>query len=262
MELKDKLKKLRQDKGMTQAQLAEALFVSRSTIAKWENGLGLPSEDSMAALKTLFEVSQEAVATSQPEQVILEKNRKLYWIGQIALWCGIVAILALALIIPMAIQSGTYGLTLEMAASVYADNAYVDTGDYRIYYFQFEGDFDDGRHWSMLQGFRPVEKHIWGYTISEEDYTYRVFTQDNYVVGSLVTIKGKHGYYNLIKKAMIYQAQEDPDQPLLWDIPESLITATSIFIGGKEYPLEEGFFFITEEPVRYFTIGDLFFDVT
>ena len=52
MELKDKLKKLRQDKGMTQAQLAEALFVSRSTIAKWENGLGLPSEDSMAALKT------------------------------------------------------------------------------------------------------------------------------------------------------------------------------------------------------------------
>ena len=38
MELKDKLKKLRQEKGLTQAQLAQAVFVSRSTVAKWENG--------------------------------------------------------------------------------------------------------------------------------------------------------------------------------------------------------------------------------
>lgn len=51
MEMKDKLKKLRQEKGMTQAQLAEALFVSRSTVAKWENGLGLPNPESMAALE-------------------------------------------------------------------------------------------------------------------------------------------------------------------------------------------------------------------
>jgi len=42
MELKDKIKQLRREKGLTQAQLADALFVSRSTVAKWENGLGLP----------------------------------------------------------------------------------------------------------------------------------------------------------------------------------------------------------------------------
>ena len=58
MELKDKLKKLRQDKGLTQAQLAEAIFVSRSTVAKWENGLGLPGPDSMAALEELFGISK------------------------------------------------------------------------------------------------------------------------------------------------------------------------------------------------------------
>ena len=34
MELKDKIKNLRKEKGLTQAQLADALFVSRSTVAK------------------------------------------------------------------------------------------------------------------------------------------------------------------------------------------------------------------------------------
>ena len=47
MELKDKIKNLRKEKGLTQAQLADALFVSRSTVAKWEIGLGLPGPDSM-----------------------------------------------------------------------------------------------------------------------------------------------------------------------------------------------------------------------
>ena len=40
MEFKDNLKQMRREKGLTQAQLAEKLFVTRSTVAKWENGLG------------------------------------------------------------------------------------------------------------------------------------------------------------------------------------------------------------------------------
>ena len=59
MELRDKLKKLRKDHNLTQAQLADAIFVSRSTVAKWENGLGLPSKDSMAALERLYGISKE-----------------------------------------------------------------------------------------------------------------------------------------------------------------------------------------------------------
>ena len=35
---KDKLKELRMQKGISQYELAENLFVSRSAIAKWENG--------------------------------------------------------------------------------------------------------------------------------------------------------------------------------------------------------------------------------
>lgn len=261
MELKDKLKKLRKDKGLTQAQLADAIFVSRSTVAKWENGLGLPGPDSMAALEELFNVPQAEVATSEPETVIVSKNRRLHIIGQAAIWAGVLAITILTAILPFAIHSGNYGFTPEKAAGNYKDNQYIDTGDYRIYYFQFQGDWDDGRQWSSLQGFKPVKKHLWGCTVSEEDYSYRVFTRDNYVVGRLYSIKGRDGYYNLLQKAGIYKAAGQPEEPMVWDIPVELITAVSVSINGNEYELLESFFFITTEPVEYFMIGDIFFDV-
>ena len=34
------VKQARTEAGLSQAQLAEKLFVTRSTVAKWENGLG------------------------------------------------------------------------------------------------------------------------------------------------------------------------------------------------------------------------------
>ena len=260
MELKDKLKKLRLELGLTQTQLAEKLYVSRSTVAKWENGLGLPGKDSMELLEQLFGISREEVATTEPETVIVEKNQKLHLIGQLIGWILILSMTAITIALPFAIQKGSYGITPEMAAGVYADSKYIDTGDYRIYYFQFEGEWEDGKHWSDLQGFKPVQKHFWGCTVSEEDYDYRVITKDNYVVGSLHSIKGKHGYYNLLNKAAHYKVEE-AGQPMVWDIPAELITASSITIGDTEYPLEDGFFFVTAEPVRFFEIGSHFYEI-
>lgn len=263
MELKDKLKQLRQEKNMTQAQLAEKLFVSRSTIAKWENGLGLPNPEAMQALEELFKIRQAEIATTEPETVIVEKNRRIRWsrIANLAGWIVTLGLVVIMYILPFVIHSGDYGFTPEMAAGSYADEAYIDTGDYRIYYFQFEGDWEDGRHWSNLQGWRPVEKHFWGCTVSDEDYSYRVVTKNNYVVGRLYSIQGKHGYYNILTKASIYQTPEQPGEAMVWDIPGELITATFVTISGVEYELEDGFFFITQEPVRFFFIEDQFYDV-
>ena len=260
MEFKENLKQLRMKNGLTQAQLAEKLFVSRSTVAKWENGLGLPNPESMAALEKLFDISISELATKEPEHVIVEKNQKLRIIGEIVFWSIISCLLIAMFYLPFAIHKGNYGFTAEMAAGSYADSAYIDTGDYRIYYFTFEGDFEDGRHWSDLQGFRPVKKHFWGCTVTEDDYSYKVFTKDNYVVGRLYTIKGKNGYYNLIRKAGHYKVDEQ-GSGAIWDIPGELITATSITISGVEYELQDGFFFVTDEPVRYFEIGDEWYDV-
>ncbi|MEE1197563.1 MAG: helix-turn-helix transcriptional regulator, partial [Acutalibacteraceae bacterium] len=42
MEFSQKLQELRRQKGLTQEQLAAALFVSRTAVSKWESGRGYP----------------------------------------------------------------------------------------------------------------------------------------------------------------------------------------------------------------------------
>lgn len=58
MGFQDRLKNLRQQKNLTQQELANTIFVSRSTIAKWENGLGLPSDTNLKALCDFFGVEE------------------------------------------------------------------------------------------------------------------------------------------------------------------------------------------------------------
>lgn len=248
MEMKDKLKKLRQEKGMTQAQLAEALFVSRSTVAKWENGLGLPNPESMAALEQLFNINAEDVATTEPEQVIVTKNRRLHFLRFVG-WAVIMAMIVFWCGLPFAIRDGDYGFTPGMAAGPFADDPYIDTGDYRIYYTSFEGEWDDGRHWRSLSNFRPVHKHIWGCTVSNEDYEREYIIQDRTVVGLLYSIKGRRGYYNLIMHLFRYEN------------PEYMFGLETVSIYGVEYEVQHGFFFITPEPVEFFEVGDVFLTV-
>ncbi len=77
MEFKDRLKEMRLRRGLSQSQLASAIYVSRSAVAKWENGLGLPGEESMDALITFFAVPSDYFSTQEPEVVIVEKNKRI-----------------------------------------------------------------------------------------------------------------------------------------------------------------------------------------
>lgn len=260
MEFKDNLKQLRIRERLTQAQLAEKLFVSRSTVAKWENGLGLPNPESMAALEKLFCIPAQQIATQEPEAVIIKKNRTLRLMGQIIGWTVFALLLIGTSILPFAIRDGRYGFTPDMAAGVYADENYIDTGDCRIYYFTFEGDWDDGRHWSHLQGWKIVEKHFWGCTVDYDKVQMHVITKNNYFVGQLYSFKGKNGYYHLLHKAGHYKVHA-PGESMIWDIPEELICATSITISDTVYELQDGFFFITPEPVEWFEIDGQWYDV-
>ncbi|MDD3127205.1 MAG: helix-turn-helix transcriptional regulator, partial [Candidatus Izemoplasmatales bacterium] len=47
----------RKQKGMTQEELADALFVSRQAVSKWEMGKSLPSIDSLVEMTKLFDVT-------------------------------------------------------------------------------------------------------------------------------------------------------------------------------------------------------------
>ncbi|HIU00572.1 MAG TPA: helix-turn-helix transcriptional regulator [Candidatus Coproplasma excrementavium] len=41
MELSEKLTKLRKEKGLTQEELAQMVYVTRTAVSKWENGVSL-----------------------------------------------------------------------------------------------------------------------------------------------------------------------------------------------------------------------------
>ena len=78
MEFSDTLKQLRSQKGISQAKLAEEIHISRSAVAKWENGLGLPSEDSLRLLAEYFHIPPEALTENQElEQSLVKKNQLL-----------------------------------------------------------------------------------------------------------------------------------------------------------------------------------------
>ena len=47
MEISDLIKSARIEKGLTQQQLADAVFVTRQTISKWELGKSVPDQASL-----------------------------------------------------------------------------------------------------------------------------------------------------------------------------------------------------------------------
>ena len=57
MELSEKIQKLRKERGMTQEQFAERLFVSRTAVSKWETGRGIPSIESLQMIAGLCGIS-------------------------------------------------------------------------------------------------------------------------------------------------------------------------------------------------------------
>ena len=77
MQFQEKLKMLRQKKGLSQAALAKNIYVSRSAIAKWESGLGTPSATNLQALCTYFGVEEEWLMSRNDlkQQVGLTRSR-------------------------------------------------------------------------------------------------------------------------------------------------------------------------------------------
>ena len=65
MEFCEKLQELRKSRGLTQEELAEALFVSRTAISKWESGRGYPSIDSLKEISGYFSVTIDDLLSAE-----------------------------------------------------------------------------------------------------------------------------------------------------------------------------------------------------
>ena len=101
MEFNEKLQELRKSRSLTQEELAEALFVSRTAISRWESGRGYPSIDSLKEISRYFSVKIDDLICSD-EMISLAENEKRELADKyISLICNALDILlAILLFIP------------------------------------------------------------------------------------------------------------------------------------------------------------------
>ena len=76
MEFNEKLQELRKSRGLTQEELAEALFVSRTAISKWESGRGYPSIDSLKQIANYFSISIDELLSGERLITIAENENR------------------------------------------------------------------------------------------------------------------------------------------------------------------------------------------
>ena len=76
MEFHEKLAELRKSKGLTQEELAEALFVSRTAVSKWESGRGYPGIDSLKQISRFFSVTIDELICPREIITAAEDDKK------------------------------------------------------------------------------------------------------------------------------------------------------------------------------------------
>ena len=71
MDTKQVILELRTQKGMSQDELAEKVFVSRQAVSRWENGETVPNTETLKLLSKVFDVSINTLLGS-PRQLICQ----------------------------------------------------------------------------------------------------------------------------------------------------------------------------------------------
>lgn len=130
MEFNEKLQELRKQKGLTQEELAEKLYVSRTAISKWESGRGYPNIDSLKAIARFFSVTVDELLSSDEILTIAEENQKQTEKHFLDLAFGLLDLcVSLLLFLPL-FATNTYGVIREASllslggVSLYLEIAY------------------------------------------------------------------------------------------------------------------------------------------
>ena len=98
MEFNEKLKELRKSRNLTQEELAEALFVSRTAVSKWESGRGYPGIDSLRQISRLFSVSIDELICPEEILSVAEEDRKSFVSRWLPFVCGTLDLLPVILL--------------------------------------------------------------------------------------------------------------------------------------------------------------------
>jgi len=74
LDFHEKLQMLRKNRGLTQEELAQALFVSRTAVSKWESGRGYPNIESLKAVASFFSVTVDELLSADQVVTIAEED--------------------------------------------------------------------------------------------------------------------------------------------------------------------------------------------
>ena len=106
MEFNEKLQELRKSRSLTQEELAEVLFVSRTAISKWESGRGYPSISSLKEISRFFSVTIDELICSDEMISVAENEKKEFTDKYVSLICDALDILLVLLIFIPAFGNG------------------------------------------------------------------------------------------------------------------------------------------------------------
>ena len=143
----------RKEKKLTQAKLAQKLFVSEKTISKWENGKGIPDTNSLSKLCEVLGVSLNELLSGERtdnnnqknEQLLFDmakeleiKNKTIWTSMWVIMGVSIIALLSGLILTAFLIPEGVWQLITILAISVvflipcfYALKLEVSVGAYK-----------------------------------------------------------------------------------------------------------------------------------
>ena len=126
MEFNEKLQELRKQKGLTQEELAELLFVSRTAVSKWESGRGYPNIDSLKAISKLFSVTIDELLSGDELLNIAEEENKNKENGTRSLVFGLLdTSIIMLLFLPFFAQRGSDFIKTVSLLSLNGISAYL-----------------------------------------------------------------------------------------------------------------------------------------
>ena len=120
MELNERIKKYRKEAGLSQEDLANKIYVSRTLITKYESGSAFPTQENLEKIAIALNVKVEDLLSDKEKNAIVEKSFKTnqrFWMILNICFASISVILLLLSIIPF-YQYSSY----DYSAVSYPDN--------------------------------------------------------------------------------------------------------------------------------------------
>ena len=145
--LKDDLRRLREEAGLSQQELAERLHVVRQTVSKWERGLSSPDAGALRDLAALYGVSADELLGLTPEPAeepaaAPDRAGRPTALARALPWVAVVGILALAFALLMIRGCGL--------ASAPRANPLYDVVEFSL----------DGRHLVLQMDLKPDDPAV------------------------------------------------------------------------------------------------------